>query len=242
MRGGCVSWWQRAFWPVMTLKVLMVILALMLDGAKAVPGRFFTSPTLINKWLPNAFNQISVITQQDCEKFCLKTSQCNAYAVSLFERKCRISNTKDAGSPVQNNGYSVFVKMKTEDEGYYIYETMYIKLGLTRMNAYDAAKSCAEEKGLLVAVRNEEIEEILYKIMIDHKVWYALIGVTDEGDEGNWKYSDGGPVSYDNWDWNGMWPRPDLNCAIVINTHEGVVWKHLSCYEKNYFFCQIPMF
>lgn len=215
---------------------------MMLECAVAIPGYYFTSGSLVNKWLPNPLETITVLNRETCEVACVESKTCNGFAVSVFERKCRLYDVQAGTPPVKNNGYVLYIKKKTREEGYYDIGTQYLKLMYTRTNAKDAAKICAKEKGLLVSVRNKEIEHLLWELMIDHSVWSAYIGVSDEEEEGVWKYSDTGPVTYSNWDWNGMWPREDLNCALIVNTQDGAVWKHATCWENNFFFCQIPMF
>jgi len=107
------------------------------------------------------------------------------------------------------------------------------------------------------------MNDLVFSIMNTKAVFRAFIGINDQKEEGVWKQFSGGkfrvfkiklidirtiyvfffpisvPVGYTNWDWNGVWSRRDLNCAVI--KIDGA-WRHVNCYNKYYFFCRIPMF
>lgn len=41
------------------------------------------------------------------------------------------------------------------------------------------------------SIQNEELNNLLLKVMIKHSVWDAIIGVSDQEIEGEWKYDEG---------------------------------------------------
>ncbi|XP_068249147.1 secretory phospholipase A2 receptor-like [Palaemon carinicauda] len=208
----------------------------------AKPGNYITTQSLENKWLPNPMKTISIVYPEECLKRCIKHPTCDGYAVSTFERKCRLYEIQSGVPPVKNNGYRIYIRMKTEEEGYYVYNTQYIKLYFERKNAIDAAKTCAQERGMLVAIRNVELDMLVWRLLVRHNVWSALIGLSRPSHDKPWEYSDGGPAIYTHWDWNGEWPRKNFNCALTQYIIDAPVWKHTDCWELNYFICQIPMF
>ncbi|XP_066983746.1 uncharacterized protein [Macrobrachium rosenbergii] len=211
--------------------------------AWAKPGTFNTSVSLENKWLPNPMQTVNIMAPEDCLKYCYKHPTCDAYAVSAFERKCRMYELVPGVPPVKNNGYRIYIRMKTEDDGYYTYGTTYLKVSTTRMNALDAAKACGRENGNLAAIKNDDMDQMIWNIMWDMKIWKAFIGVRRPSYDMPWEYSDGTKVGDEGkWDWNGQWPRKNYNCAMTQLTEDEPFWRHTDCWEKNYFVCQIPIF
>ncbi|XP_069972240.1 hepatic lectin-like [Penaeus vannamei] len=137
---------------------------------------------------------------------------------------------------------SFYIYMSTsEEQGYYVYGTQYVRLLHTRLNYFDANKECKKENGKLVAVRDKNMNDLLLALLYKFAVWEALIGLNDMEKEGEWQYVDNTPASYQNWDWNGWWERYDRNCAVVTINDNGP-WRHVNCWNKFYFFCEIPMF
>ncbi|XP_069174749.1 uncharacterized protein [Procambarus clarkii] len=247
----------RGLPPSVQVVVAVVVLGV---GVDALPGTFITDGSILNKWLPSGMiDSITAVNQTDCEAACVGHPKCNGYAVSAFERKCvRYSVKPGMVQPVQNNGYVLYVLQRNQDDGYTKFNDGYIRLVLKRLNAYEARKACAADGGHLVAVTDTNItckntplcknspdgtismNEMLHKALTDANTFRALIGLSDENTEGVWLYSDGTPATYTNWAWNGMWPRTDRNCALVTS-HKGV-FRMVNCWDKNYFFCQLPMF
>ncbi|XP_037803074.1 collectin-10-like [Penaeus monodon] len=207
----------------------------------AMPGVYFTSDLLSNKWIPDPMKTIMIVDREDCETQCVRHPLCTGYAVSTFERKCRLYQIERGLAPVKNNGYKLYIKMKTEEQGYYVYGTQYVRLMHTRLNYFDANKECKKENGKLVAVRDQKMNDLLFELLNKFAVWEALIGLNDMEKEGEWHYADNTPASYQNWDWNGWWERSDRNCAVVTINDTGP-WRHVNCWSKFYFFCEIPMF
>ncbi|KAG7154141.1 C-type lectin lectoxin-Lio3-like [Homarus americanus] len=226
------------------LPALVVMGILQGHTVRAKPGTFFTTGSITDKWLPTgiiaSFTAIS--TKTECESVCSKNLECNGYAINILEKKCVLYNVKPGGTkPVQYNGYNLYILKRTEEDGYYVYGTDYIKLMIERQTPVIASKICAQDGGHLVSVNNKKLNNMLYNMMVKHNIWTAIIGVSDLESEGDWKYADGSSLSYTNWDWNGFWPRKDLDCAVITITPEGS-WRHASCWTLDYYFCQIPMF
>ncbi|XP_071525438.1 collectin-10-like [Panulirus ornatus] len=219
---------------------LLLLVVVVQDPVSGVPGDYFSTGILTNKWIPYYFKKIKARNQKECHNKCVQDSLCNAYAISEFERWCVMYNITVGNVPVKNTGYNLYVKRRTEAEGFYLYGTQYIRfMTKQRKNGFEAREICTRNGGRLPSVRKQDLNDMLMNLLIKHSVWDALIGVSDFEKEGDWKYEEGDPVGFTNWHWRGMWPRNDLNCAII--TIDGT-WKHTNCWAQNYFFCQIPIF
>ncbi|XP_042857227.1 collectin-10-like [Penaeus japonicus] len=230
----------KVHWPA-TKVVLLLVATPLLSLVDAVPGEYFSSDLLSNKWIPDPMKTITILDKDDCETQCVRHSLCTGFAVSTFERKCRLYQIERGLAPVKNNGYKLYIKKKTEAQGYYVFGTSYIRLMHSRLNYFDAQKVCKKENGNLVSVRNERLNDLLLKLLNDTAVWEATIGLNDMETEGEWRYADNSPTTYTNWDWKGWWERSDRNCAVITISEKGP-WRHTNCWSRYYFFCEIPMF
>nr|XP_053649825.1 uncharacterized protein LOC128700568 [Cherax quadricarinatus] len=140
--------------PSLRMVVGVVVAVVVVGQVVALPGTFFTNEEIRNKWLPSgSIDVLTGIDQPLCEAQCTVHPKCNAYAISLFERKCVRYNAKvGKAKPVQYLGYNLYILKKTTDDGYNVYGTNYLKLYLDRKNAFDASKACADEGGTLPSV------------------------------------------------------------------------------------------
>ncbi|CAL4070952.1 unnamed protein product [Meganyctiphanes norvegica] len=230
---------------VSSICLLAVVLVTQLQSARAVPGKFRSMSPLRNKWLPDSEAEedlLKVMTLADCEGRCVKHKTCTGYSYSESYSRCLLYKIKPGTPPVKNTGYHIYIKMFTEAEGYYIYDTGYIRLMKKRMSAAKATQNCTDQGGSLVAVRTKKLNDLLYKLLVKQNIWNAYIGLSDAEEEGVWKWPDGGKLGFQNWDWKGEWGRKDLNCAVITNGFEEAPWKQFECKRPNYYFCQIPMF
>ncbi|KAF2363903.1 C-type lectin-like [Trinorchestia longiramus] len=235
----------------------VVVVVLSIAMASGVPGTFFSNSDMDHRRLPNPLSngvKTPIASQPDCESLCSKHAVCDAYAYSSFHKTCMMYQVKAGERAIIQNMYKLYIREKGEyitekgeyitekgsNEGYLKHGTDYIKFNFKMMNTMQAKAACAEEGGRLVSIKSEEMNNKLKDEMGRRTVSAAFIGLTDEIEEENWIHADGTPLGeYDNWDWNGVWRRTDLNCAII--GLDGT-WSHTNCNFKFYSICQIPMF
>lgn len=231
--------------PLLLVAVFATIVAI----TDAIPGNYVSNDMMNNQRLTVSLKGGTLTPTQNrtiCQQKCSAHPECDAYSYSGFHKTCQIYKMAKANTPVIQNMYKLYVREKTNEEGYYKYGTDYIRLVLTRMNAYDGAKYCAKDNGLLLSIRNEELNNLAKKILRARSVFTAIFGASDEDEEGTWINSLGadipGPGSDSTdvfWFFNGSWDRLDRNCAFIKIDGS---WAQMNCKNKHYFFCQYPMF
>jgi len=170
----------------------------------------------------------------------VKHPDCDAFAFSSLHKICQIYQVNLTENYKDLDMYQLYVLEKSEDEGYHKIGRSYIKLYDELKTASEAQDFCRSLGGNLPAVKTGAMQRLLTDLAIKHELFAAFVGITDEAKEGAWTYmSDGSPVTYHHWAWNGEWYRRDLNCAYM---RVDGFWKHTDCGDKLYFFCEIPMF
>jgi len=249
------------------LVAMIAVLGSLVPSAMGVPGVYKSLGVLKNKWLYDPDLVVDefegTIVGDDvsfCENSCIKHKLCTGFAYSKSYSRCILYQIKPGTPPVQNSGYDIYIKMYSEAEGYYQYDTGYIRLMYERLPAVEARQNCSDQGGSLVAVRTKKLNDLLYNLLVTNNMWHAYIGLTDEEQEGVWKWPDGGKlggklgdqnwvtrvdgrnIEIEKWEWNGVWGRRDRNCAVIINGFEAAPWKQFNCKRADYYFCQIPMF
>ncbi len=72
---------------------------------------------------------------------------------------------------------------------------------------HEAKKKCEEMRGRLAKVRSREENDFLVELARSANVDGLWLGATDEAKEGDWKWSDGSPLTYTNWSRIGNQPN-----------------------------------
>lgn len=128
----------------------------------------------------------------------------------------------------------------------------------------EAQKTCGEEKGSMLVVRNSVENSELHKILkadmwdkgshskINNRTMQAYVWLagSDRGHEGSFKwYPTEEPFEYTAWSGpaNGDWAQPDNyeneeHCVEIsgVNAHSAY-WNDAPCWEKKRFICEYPM-
>ncbi|XP_041036060.1 C-type lectin domain family 10 member A-like isoform X2 [Carcharodon carcharias] len=100
---------------------------------------------------------------------------------------------------------------------------------------WDSAKQQCESENSHLIIINTEQEQNFIKKFLENNPWGYWIGLTDGESEGNWKWVDGTPVSFTQWDqgepnnWND-----NENCAIIRASG----WNDYSCSDQFRFICE----
>ena len=102
----------------------------------------------------------------------------------------------------------------------------------------DAEATCQRDGGHLASVLSaKEQEEARAAMGREDHMW---IGATDSKEEGVWRWADGSPWGYHNWDELSGGRRENKNC-VFINRLDGYEWWDYHCTETRPFLCQSPL-
>ena len=106
----------------------------------------------------------------------------------------------------KNSGHNA---IDATDKGYYVDDNKYLHYGGHKYYAYrssdidsfsDAKTFCEENGGYLAIINDEAENRTLYEyVFIDMGYESAYFGLTDEENEGIWKWVDGSALTYENW-------------------------------------------
>ena len=104
---------------------------------------------------------------------------------------------------------------------YYIYEDV-------NGSWDDAMDACLERGGYLAVINDSEENEALYSYMIKRGFDQAYFGITDEGHEGDWRYTEGDASSFTDWGTNNVGTREpndadggESHAMLDVNMHDG---------------------
>ena len=108
-----------------------------------------------------------------------------------------------------------------KDHHYYIYEDV-------DGSWDDAMSACISRGGYLAVINDSEENEALFEYMLGQGFEQAYFGITDEEEEGNWKYVRGDDSTYTNWGTNSagiMEPNNadgrESHAMLDVNMHNG---------------------
>ena len=112
------------------------------------------------------------------------------------------------------------------------------RLYTEKKNWADAEATCQRDGGHLASVLSaKEQEEARAAMGREDHMW---IGATDSKEEGVWRWADGSPWGYHNWDELSGGRRENKNC-VFINRLDGYEWWDYHCTETRPFLCQSPL-
>ena len=90
------------------------------------------------------------------------------------------------------------------------------------------ADACLERGGYLAVINDSEENEALYSYMIKRGFDQAYFGITDEGHEGDWRYTEGDASSFTDWGTNNVGTREpndadggESHAMLDVNMHDG---------------------
>ena len=92
----------------------------------------------------------------------------------------------------------------------------------------------------LASVNSKAENDYIYSLYNNQNNNYLWLGGSDSYSEGNWTWNDGLSFDYDNWKSDGD-SGTSRNCLAIATSYPGRYWFDLSCFDKNYFICEINM-
>ncbi|CAH1248695.1 CSMD3 [Branchiostoma lanceolatum] len=109
----------------------------------------------------------------------------------------------------------------------------------TRLTFTEAEMKCAEQGGLPVTVKDQQVQDFLVQeLSVANKdVW---IGLTDQDVEGQFVWTDGSPLAYSNWapgEPNGDSTKNCVHLWPLANFR----WDDMPCGRRNYYICHVTL-
>uniref|UniRef100_A0AAY4ARC4 C-type lectin domain-containing protein n=2 Tax=Denticeps clupeoides TaxID=299321 RepID=A0AAY4ARC4_9TELE len=97
-------------------------------------------------------------------------------------------------------------------------------------------KYCQDRGGDLVVIRNKWEHMLLNERRLD-----GWLGLTDQGQDGTWKWVDGSPLTLQFWNSGKPGIRNGRNDCVVLHSnqqHPEHTWSYYDCSENHYVVCE----
>ena len=107
----------------------------------------------------------------------------------------------------------------------------------TASKTWPAAEAhCQSEGGHLPSVMSREEQRKVAVVAAGNKVW---LGGSDKDEEGVWRWTDGSPWNYTNWEPNNGQSGDTYNCVLLSRPFgSGIKWYDYYCTDTYPFICQ----
>ncbi|XP_059143615.1 pro-epidermal growth factor-like isoform X2 [Physella acuta] len=106
-----------------------------------------------------------------------------------------------------------------------------------RVTMREAQNICLANNGSLVTITSQDESDYIFSQYraINYHAW---IGLTDEQQEGEWKWLDGAPYTFTLWGYGEPGGGLSENCALLRYAD----WVDTSCFEQWSFICEMVIF
>ena len=156
----------------------------------------------------NSFNE-SMSADNDFSEYTNKSKETTDNLYDDAESKLAASNTKQHSEVVETSDVLNYTLSKEEND----YDNSNQDKSITDFSSHlyqivndsditsfqEADKYCKSIGGHLATIQSQEENDYIYSLIISNGYSSAYFGLTDQDNEGTWKWTNGEPVNYLNW-------------------------------------------
>ncbi|XP_021357664.1 C-type lectin BML-1-like [Mizuhopecten yessoensis] len=157
------------------------------------------------------------ISPIQCAIYCMdQVHMCFMFEFNVTTNVCSIYSEISYQNETQSSQWTPFLALKgpsnCERSGYdhVVNEGLCFKIFEEEVTWYDASRTCEEDKGRLVVLKNSRQIEALLKHAEGYPIWQLWSGLTDPAKDGIWKWVDNTPFNSSVWHlilFNGITPH-----------------------------------